>query len=201
MSVKPNQLSVPFTQADADLLATITPGAAPQPAIATQAEAVAGADNSKMMTALRVLQSIQVNAPGGGGISNAIQNTYTNNSGSTIPALSLVAQDNTGSLIAVNPSIESNVLEILGVILTATATGSTGLVALEGFLQNVTTSFSIGDIIYLSKIGGYVNVAPEIGVNSFVAGDFIVRVGKITLNSAVPGQKDFKIEIRLIGQL
>lgn len=67
MSLKDNQIEHPYTQAEKDKLAAITPGAQPQPAIASQAEAEAGTDNVKMMTALRVLQSINVNAGGGGG--------------------------------------------------------------------------------------------------------------------------------------
>ena len=48
---------------------------------------------------------------------------------------------------------------------------------------------------------GLTTSIPEIGVAGFLSGDFVVKVGRITKNSDVPANKDFKVEVHIIGQL
>lgn len=247
MSVKNNQIEIPFTPSDKSKLDGITPGAQPQPATATQLEAEAGTDNMKMMTPLRVKQEILAfgggggeantggNVGGGAGVfaqkfgvqlqfrsfvagtgvtitpgtntitisasTSAETNSYLNNSGSTIPAFILVRQDSSGNINTINPSSESQVINILGILLQDTDNGEYGAVALGGLITNITTSFIVGNILYLSKSGGLTITVPEIGAGGFLAGDFVVKVGRITKNLDNPANKDFKVEIEIVGQL
>jgi hypothetical protein len=75
MTVKNNQLELPFTQADKNKLDGVEVGAKSY-TIATQAEAQAGLDNAKLMTPLRVAQAISAlgGEGGGGGEANTASN-------------------------------------------------------------------------------------------------------------------------------
>lgn len=198
MSLMNNQLQSPFSDADKAKLDAVEPGAKAYE-IASEAEAEAGIDNVKLMTPLAVAQAIEAQAAGGS--SSVITKSYTNNSGITIAAFRMVYQDTSGNMSAINPSIEAQVINFLGLLLQSTVQGASGSVALEGLLQNVTTSFVLGDVIYLSKTGGLTATVPDIGVASFVAGDFVVKVGKITKNASNPANKDLKLEIEILAQL
>lgn len=200
MAIKNNQIEIPFTQADKDKLDSVTAGAEPQPAIASQAEAEAGTDNSKQMTPLRVLQSIAANA-GSGGSGASISGTYLNNSGSTLAALSLVSQNSSGTLIPVTPNSNSIVNGLVGLLTAPTIQGATGTVVFAGLVTNVTTSFVLGDVIYLNSDGTLTTSVPDYGVNAFVAGYFVVKVGKITKNSSNPANKDFLVKVEILGRL
>jgi hypothetical protein len=140
-------------------------------------------------------------ALGGDVDAGAIKGLFTNGSGSLINALTPVRQDSAGEMFPINPSNESEVSNILGLLSANTADDAQGTVVFEGLLLNVTTSFVVGDVIYLSKSGGLTATAPDIGVGSFVAGDFVVQIGKITKNATNGAQKDFKVEVQLRGQL
>lgn len=247
MPIQNNQLDMPFSSDDKSKLDGITPGAEPQPATASQAEAEAGTDLVKMMPPLRVKQAILAAGAGSGEVNtggnlgsgtglfaqkfgvqlqfkslvagtgvtisantNTISisastssetNSYLNNSGSTIPGFILVRQDSSGNINTINASIEAQVINLLGILLQDTDNGDFGSVALGGLITNITTSFVVGSVLYLSKTGTLSSTVPEIGTGSFVAGDFIVKAGRVTKNLDNPSNKDFKVEIEIIGQL
>ncbi len=138
---------------------------------------------------------------GVGGDASVIQGLYSNGSGSTISALTLVRQNSAGNIFTIDPSVEAEVVSYLGVLVGQTLNNANGAVALAGLIKNITTSFVIGDILYLSKTGTLTTSVPEIGAGSFAAGDFVVKVGKISKNSVNGAQKDLKVEIELKGQL
>lgn len=70
MSIQNNQLTQPFTDVDKAKLDTVTPNAEPNPPVASQADAIAGEDNSKMMTPQRVKEAITAQT-GGSGVTGA----------------------------------------------------------------------------------------------------------------------------------
>lgn len=329
MTISVNQLSVPFTTADAALLATVVTGAQPNPAIASQAVAVAGIDNMQMMTALRVNQAIlaiigeggvgenntganigsgvgifanktgvtlnfkslvagtgisivdngtfitfnvsaggitntdqlpegvsnlyftnarvasspavvantaKVSASGtinthsdvhytfpsdgqvltwsaannywtnetpagGGGSGSSVTGTFTNGNAFTLPALTLVSQDGSGNLVPMDITSESDVKDILGVVNADIASSASGTVTFSGLIENITTSFNLGDVIYLNNSGTLTTTAPDVNNSGYVAGNFIVKVGKITLNATNGAHKDLYVEIEIPGQL
>jgi len=196
MTIKNNQIETPFTTTDKSKLDAIEANAKTYE-IASQAEAEAGVDNAKLLTSLRVSQAIQAQADG----NTLITKTYTNDSGSTIIAFTPVRQDSSGNIAPIDPATESDVQSFLGLLLQNTVQAASGSVALGGLLQNVTTSYVLNDTLYLSKTGGLTNTVPEIGVASFVEGDFVFKIGKIAKNSSNPSNKDIKFEFELLGQL
>jgi hypothetical protein len=82
-----------------------------------------------------------------------------------------------------------------------TANGAVGDVVLAGKIENVTTSFDFGDYLYVSKTGGLTNQLPSIGVDSFVSGDFVIKMGLVTRNRTTPANKDYLIRVEIVGQL
>lgn len=192
MAIQNNQIELPFTQAEKDKLTAITPGAEPNAPTASQAEAEAGLDNFKMMTPLRVSQAIAALAGESG--SSVLLDEFVNASGDDLDALTPVCQNADGELEVIDPSSESDISSYLGITTAAILDGAIGTVALGGLLKNVTTSFDINDTLYLSKTGELTSIPPEIGVGGFAAGDYVLKIGKVTLNSENPLQKNIKLE-------
>lgn len=133
--------------------------------------------------------------------SGFLQTELDNNSGSSISAFQPVASDGNGEIKAIDPSVENDALKTLGVTTTSIADGSSGDVVTHGRLDNITTSFSFGDYVYVSKTGDLTNVEPSVGVASFVAGDWVIRIGTIVKNKTTPSQKDLMVNVTVVGQL
>jgi len=124
-----------------------------------------------------------------------------NQSGSSIALLQPVASDGGGRIKAIDVSSEADTFKALGLATEAIPNGDHGDVITHGRLLNVTTIYTFGDYLYVSKTGGLTNILPSAGVNGFVEGDFIVRVGLIVRNRANPAQKDIIVQIERGGQV
>lgn len=123
-----------------------------------------------------------------------------NNTGSTIPKATVV-QINATDLDLVDPSVEADVNATVGVTISSIANTQTGEVIDSGTIEDVTGTFTFGDTVYLSKTGTLTEDAPTIGVNSFVHGDYIIKVGVIIKNALIPAQKDLLVNLEIVGQL
>lgn len=135
------------------------------------------------------------------GNSAAIVSDFRNNTGGSLGTLAVVTQDSNGDIKTIDPSVEADVEGSIGVLPASISDGNEGTVVLRGLIKNVSTSFSIGDVLYLSKTGTLSTTVPDIGVSSFVEGDFVIKIGKITKNADNPTQKDLEVKIDIIGQL
>lgn len=144
--------------------------------------------------------------------------TYNPNSRGTAPTARATArfnQNQTGSLIPkatpvkltssgvglVDVSVEADVDAFAGVLLVDASIGSTGSIINSGTVENVSTSFAVGSIIYVSKVGTLTNVKPSTGVNGFGEGDFVIKIGMIAQNNDNPSGKDLLVGIQIMGQL
>ena len=142
-------------------------------------------------------------------INNGINNTpsskiadrFINGSGSTFAKGKVVRVDSSNELQVVDISVKQQVYSIFGAIDESLADGESGVVISKGRIQNVTTTSSVGDVIYLSKTSEISSIVPEVGSNGFLEGDFIVRVGFIIQNEANPLLKDLMVDIQIIAQL
>ena len=124
-----------------------------------------------------------------------------NESGSGIAALVPVSIDDNGYLTTIDVSDDNTVFSIVGVTQSFVANNSSGLVSLAGRIENVGLSFAHGDYVYVSKTGELTNQHPEIGINGFVAGDAVIRVGVIVRNINTPLNKDLLVRMQLVGKL
>lgn len=124
-----------------------------------------------------------------------------NNSGSLISGFTPISVDLNGDMIPTNVSYESDAFSMVGILKEDTAESSAGVVVTSGKLENIVSSFSFGDSIFVSKTGGLTNTKPDIGVDGFVSGDWIIKVGTITKNQNNPSNKDLIVKVQLVGQL
>ena len=106
-----------------------------------------------------------------------------------------------GKAKAIDPSNSDDAIKIMGVAGEAILDGSFGQVYSHGKFENITTTFDFGDYVYVSISGDLTNVLPSEGVDGFVSGDFIIRVGVIVRNKTTPSQKDLVINIGIVGQI
>lgn len=133
--------------------------------------------------------------------STGIELSYTNNSGSTINKGTPVKVKTTGGVDFINVSVEADAFGVAGVASTNATNGTSLGVVKDGRIENITTSFAVGDTVYIAKTGFLTNIKPSVGVDSFVAGDFVVRIGVIAKNEVNQALKDLILDVTLVGQL
>lgn len=131
----------------------------------------------------------------------ATSTSIVNASGSTISALTPVRVNSLGQMQTIDVAVDTSALSIVGLTGADVINGASGSVITQGRLLDVTTSFAVGDYAYVSKTGTLTNVLPTIGVNGFLAGDFVIRVGVIAKNELDGNKKDIFVGISIVGQL
>jgi len=136
-----------------------------------------------------------------GGSGSVTESAVTNNSGGTLLALTPVRSDSVKGMDSVDVAIEAEIKAILGVLKADTNNGVQGTIVNNGRIENITTGIAVDTSVYLSKSGGITSTPPDIGVGGFLAGDFVILLGVITTNESNPSNKDFVVNIQLIGQL
>lgn len=125
----------------------------------------------------------------------------TNSSGGALNRTDPVRIDTAGALQKIDVSVETDALTCLGVAKDSVANGNLVGIVTQGRLLDVTVSGTFGDAMYISKTGVLTNVKPSIGVNGFLAGDFVIFIGLIVKNQSNPLLADLMINIRVVGQL
>ncbi len=131
------------------------------------------------------------------GIADSRQNV----SGVPMPKGTPVRSTAAGDMDFIDVSIEAEAFAASGITQDIVPDLSNGPVLTTGRLTNLVTSFSFGDPVYVSKTGGLTNLKPTIGVDGFVAGDFIIAIGVIGKNAENPANKDLILNIGIVGQL
>lgn len=124
-----------------------------------------------------------------------------NNTGSTIPAFQPVRANTAGDMDYIDVSVEAQSLAIVGVTKTTVPDTTAGSLVTSGRLENVTGSFTFGDVLYVSKTGLLTSTKPDIGVDGFLAGDWVIKLGVVTKNQTNPILKDVILQVQLMGQL
>lgn len=124
-----------------------------------------------------------------------------NSSGGSINRTDAARLDSSGNAQKVDPAVEAQALSCLGVFKDSVPNGSLVGIVTQGRLENVTVSGTFGDAMYVSKTGALTHIKPSIGVNGFVAGDFVIFIGLVTKNQSNPLLTDLMVNIRVVGQL
>jgi len=131
----------------------------------------------------------------------AVSYTLTNGSGGPVSALTPVSLNASGTFKIIDVSVELDALRAVGITSESILNATDGSVFGFGRMTNVTTLFALGDVLYVSKIGTLTTTLPSIGVDGFLAGDFVIKIGKIAKNQQNPSNKDLIVQVELIGQL
>jgi hypothetical protein len=132
------------------------------------------------------------------GSNNSTRDPLTNNTGSTILKTTPVGVDINGEAALIDVAIDSTVDKLVGLYAADCLDGATEDVVTNGLLTDVGNIGAVGDRIFLSKAGGLTNSPPEEGVNGFVSGDAVVKIGVLKKNRSNPTLKDLEVDIDVI---
>lgn len=131
----------------------------------------------------------------------SVKIVYVNSTGSILTALQVISiNTGTGNLQLASVSSENTILSGLGLTEAAVPIGDEASIVHKGQIKNVTTSLTYG-AVFLNKDGTLTNTQPNIGINGFIEGDFVLKVGVIIKNKDNPLNKDFIVDFSIVGQL
>lgn len=136
-----------------------------------------------------------------GNASKQLQSTYVNALGGTISKGTVLSINTSGQIFPIDVTSEVSVGALVGIANQDIPAAATGLVVSGGRLTNVTTSFSIGDAVYVGSDGLLTNVKPDLGSAGFVSGDFVIFIGVVVKNEFNPALQDIQLMISVVGQL
>ncbi len=126
---------------------------------------------------------------------------FQNASGSTLSIGNPVYSNTSGQMLPLDVSSESSVEAFLGLCSTSTPSSANGQVTNAGRVENVTTSFSVGDPVFAGKLTALTNSKPDLGTLGFSSGDFVIFIGVVVKNEFNPSLKDIQLLIQTVGQL
>lgn len=101
----------------------------------------------------------------------------------------------------IDVSIEADVDALAGVLNENATSGTDGTIVSSGTIENISTAFAVGSVVYISKTGILTNVKPSIGLNGFGMNDAVIKVGMIAKNNTNPANKDLLVNLQVIGIL
>lgn len=123
-----------------------------------------------------------------------------NQTGNSIPKATPVKITSSG-IDLMDVSVESDIDAFAGVLKDTAQIGGNGTIVSSGTIENITTSYPVGSMVYISKLGTLTNIKPSLGVNGFGEGDFVIKIGMIAQNVDSPTAKDLLVGIQIMGQL
>lgn len=135
------------------------------------------------------------------GSARSLATGYQNGTVGTLTQSTPVSINLSGQMINVDITSDSSVAGIIGLVSSDTPSAAKGLVTDSGRLENITTSFSVGDAVYINFDGTLTNVRPDLTVSGWTVGMYMIFIGVIVMNQFNPSQKDLKIYLDVLGQL
>jgi len=137
----------------------------------------------------------------GTGSSRQVVTNFVNETGSTLVKGTPVAINSASHIIPISVSTETIATAMIGLTYADIPNGQSGPVIDSGRLENLSTGFSSGDIVYVSASGGLTNIKPNTGANGFVAGDFVLLIGVVVENEYNPSLLDIQLLLSVVGEL
>jgi hypothetical protein len=135
-------------------------------------------------------------------VSANLQSQLLNNTGSTIAALTPVSVNSSGTLSLVDVTNLNSSIDTIGIAIASIPNASYGPVVNSGKITSVVSlGFNNGNELYIGSNGLLTNIAPTVGSNGFVSGDFCIKVGIIAQNQNNPFDQDLYLSIELVVQL
>lgn len=133
--------------------------------------------------------------------SKKVETNFVNAAGSTLAKGSVVSVTASGQIQLIDISSDTSVSRLAGVTSVSMPNAATGGVVSQGRLEDLTTSFAIGDAVYVNVDGSLTNVKPDYGVGSFTTGHYVIFVGVIVKNEFNASLKDLLVNLAVVGQL
>lgn len=135
------------------------------------------------------------------GSSRATVANFQNGSGFTLAQAVPVSVNTSSQIVPLDVTSEVSVQALVGLTSISIPNAATGSVIDNGRLENITTTFAVGDAVYAGKDTPLTNVKPDLTVGDWAVGDFVIFLGVVVKNEFNPSQMDIKLMISLIGQL
>jgi hypothetical protein len=126
--------------------------------------------------------------------------TLINGNANALPALMPVYSDTSGDANVINVSTDS-ALAIVGLTKTSITAGARGKIITSGKLTDIGSSWGFGSVLFVSKTGGITSNKPDVGIEGFTNGDYVIKLGVVTKNAENPSLRDLILNIQIIGQL
>lgn len=126
---------------------------------------------------------------------------YLNASGSLLIKATPVSVDASSHLVDIDVSDKDSVEKFIGLAANDIPDATTGMIADNGRLEDVTIGYPVGTALWVSKAGFLIDQPPTIGVNGFVAGDFAIFVGVLVENQFDNLKKDIQLMRYIAGRL
>lgn len=134
--------------------------------------------------------------------SRGVASGYQSGSISDIAAGAPVSVNGAGMISPTDVSSEASATSFVGLANALISSSANGQVTTIGRLEGLTLAgFSLGDAVYVGKNGTLTNIKPNIGINSFTTGDFVIFVGLVVKNEFDPAKKDILLMPEMIGQI
>ncbi len=133
--------------------------------------------------------------------SKSVGDEAPNDTGITITKTTPVGIDGNGDIATVNVSIEASALSVVGVAAEDILDGEVGDIANSGRVEDISTTASNGDVLYVDKNGDLTTTKPTLGVGGFISGDFVIFIGTVTKNQDNALNQDLLVNISVLGQL
>lgn len=139
-----------------------------------------------------------------GGASGAVETTlytpdFTGTYTGTYPTAVAINPSGFGAIVNVGTS--GNAESAVGILMANISGGGAATVVLGGKIINCGLSHAAGSVLYVAKDGSLTASKPTSGVGGFVTGDYIVRVGVISVDPANLVTKDLIVDVQVVGQL
>lgn len=130
---------------------------------------------------------------------------YQNGTGSTMSIATVVSASSTsGQMVLTDVTNETTVEAFLGLTGGSIPSAATGQVVSDGRLQNIPSSlgFSVGDPLWVGLTpGSLTNVKPDLTVEGWQSGYFVIFMGVVVANEFDPSNQDIQIFKQIIGEL
>ena len=123
------------------------------------------------------------------------------------PDFAMAADAEVGAIIipadakTVDVSDEGDVNSVVGVLNSEVSDGGSATIVGAGKITDIGNTFNLRDGLFIAKDGTLTSTKPSIGVDGFVAGDWIVKIGVVTKNQVDPLDRDLIVNTIIIGQL
>lgn len=135
------------------------------------------------------------------GSSRSVSTNFVNATGGSLPKGSVVSTNVNGQIVLIDITNQDSVSRFMGITSIDLPAAATGGVVAIGRVEKVTTSFAIGDALYVNTDGTLINVKPDYGVGNFAEGYFVIFIGVVIKNEFDASLKDFQVNPSVIGQL
>lgn len=132
--------------------------------------------------------------------SSAMYIELKNGSGITLERLKPVCVD-AGMYKLINVNDSNLSLTALAVLMEEVSVDGIGRAITFGRIEDIGNTWALDTVLYVNKNGSLSHTVPDIGIDGFIAQDYIIRVGMVIPNQNDINKFDLQVDIKIIARL